>query len=446
MADNVFGLYPGAPKQQDNLLAGDPSKVIGVLNALNQNVLQQQEIGSRRSLEDLYKNALKPDGTIDGGVIAKRLSEGAGGYRSPEIATAAQAQEGQRLQQAEASRGIFDNVIGSLRPNASNDEIVHQLTVASRHMPGVASAMFNGTIRELKTATPEQRLEIINNAKRRSLGAAALAGGSPDLGVTPQGVARKGQVGQFIEETDMGTGGVPKPAPVPGAPSPAAQITGTGANTLPGSLPIGAEKSSAILQADLEKASTYGQEIYPWMQALDKVKALGAGGTAPGSKGRQEVESFLYGLSPEFAKVIPGFDATKIKNYAELEKYLTQATQQRAQGFGVHTDQGLATAIAGSPNVHINDLAVHDVVKSAIALRRMEHAQTIVNEGAGPVGYTSSKSKWATGQDPVAYAVDLMTPEARTKYIKSLKGKSLQRFNDSLQSAYASGVIDRPGQ
>lgn len=229
---------------------------------------------------------------------------------------------------------------------------------------------------------------------------------------------------------------VPTTPAVPGVPGSSGGPPAVSEN------PPGTEKSAAIMQDDLARARNFGQEMAPWQQALEKLNTLGKGGTGPGSKGRQEFQSFLFALAPDIARW-SGVSPDKLQNYAEAEKYLTQATQSRAQGFGAHTDMQLATAISGNPNVNINQMANVDVVKMAIALRRMEQAQTLHSAKSGPVGYTESSAKWAGTQDPRAYAIDMMDAKQLKKLDETLKPGTPERrkFNASIKAAIDAGVI-----
>jgi len=195
-----------------------------------------------------------------------------------------------------------------------------------------------------------------------------------------------------------------------------------------------------MMQADLARESSYGQDIVPLTKALALAQKLGPGGMAPGSKGRQDFESFMYGLAPQ---LVPAAMQDKIKNYAELEKYLTNNASQRAQNLGPHTNEGLATAVTGSPNVHINDLAGIDLIKVQLALRKMEHAQVLqAAQGGGP-NYTANKSGMAPQFDPRAFAIDTMSPDEIQKLQTTLKGPERARFNRSLKAAIDAGVIER---
>lgn len=265
------------------------------------------------------------------------------------------------------------------------------------------------------------------------------------MGLGPEGVATPTAAppgpGGETRQQSLGTsltaqhGGAAAP-PAGGAPAGGPQVTGN---------PMGSERSAEAYQAALQRASNYGQDIYPWQEAARILEQSPKGFTGPGSKGRQQLEEFVYALSPTVARW-SGIPEDKIKNYAELEKYLTQATQSRATGFGAHTDMQLATAISGNPNVHINDLANKDVVKAAIALRRMEHAQALAASKAGPVRYSEAAARWGATMDPRAFAIDMMPAKEVERLKKELKGKERARFNQSLQAAIDAGVVTMPGQ
>lgn len=435
MAD-VNSLYPQPVAPQSNILS-DPAKVVGLIGQLNTNALFQQTYDARAKMGEAYKNAIAPDGTVDHPALM-RGAAGAG-FLAPEAVTAAQSQEAQRiqnetakLQQDTVRRGIVDNFLGTLPPNATDDQVKHGLTVLSRHygVDVLPSRVLNGAARDL--SDPTVRAERIAAARDRAIGAPGLA--SPIEGaVTPIGEKQTTTVGGFLR------GGAPAPAPEPAAPA----APQSAYPTMKTTLPAGSEKSIATMQEHLARAGNFGQEIFPWTQALEKLKSLGAGGTGPGSKGRQEFESFLYSASPAISQML-GVNPEKVKNYAEAEKYLTNATQQRAASFGAHTDLGLSTALTGSPSVHINDLAAADVTRAAIGLRRMEHVQTLANS-KDPANYTANTAKFAASQSPAAYMIDVMTPEQISRLNTTLKGAERDKFNKSLALAIKYGVVTPPG-
>jgi hypothetical protein len=96
MADvNANALYPQPPKQGDSLLSGDPSKIIGLVGAINQNKLFEQIYKAREGIGEAYKNAVGDDGTVDHAALM-RGAAGAG-FLAPDAVTAAQAQQQQRV-------------------------------------------------------------------------------------------------------------------------------------------------------------------------------------------------------------------------------------------------------------------------------------------------------------------------------------------------------------
>jgi hypothetical protein len=243
----------------------------------------------------------------------------------------------------------------------------------------------------------------------------------------------------------MGSAAAASPVPVApsaaGAPSVAPLASTIGGGPRPVGTPPGTDVSATAMQNDLIRAGNYGQDIFPMQKALASLQALGPGGIGPGAEGRQQVASFINTLAPSLSQWLPGVDASKVQNFDEFRKYVTQATQQRAAGFGSGTDMQLATAISGSPNVHINDLAAADVLKASIALKGMEKAHTMEAAKAGPVGYTAAAANFAGSQDPRAYAWNLMSADQRKRLLSLPSGPERDKFSNSLQTAVRNGVV-----
>lgn len=318
-------------------------------------------------------------------------------------------------QQAAASRAISSVMGGYLAgiPNPGEDDVRSAAAFAARQFPEVA-VKYPDLIAGAKSLA-------IDHPKGVKYGAGLLVNSQ----MSP------------TEATESVTG---PPDPITGAPT---VIPRAVANMVPGrvvGLPQGSEDSSRVRQADLARETTYATDIVPLTRALDLAQKLGPGGMAPGSKGRQEFESFVYGLAPQ---LLPKDMQDKIKNYAELEKYLVNNASQRAQNLGPHTNEGLATATTGSPNVHINDLAGVDLIKAQLALRKMEHAQTLHAAAGGGPNYTQNKALVASQFDPRAFMIDTMSPDEIRNLQTTLKGPERARFNRSLQAALDAGVIER---
>jgi hypothetical protein len=321
-----------------------------------------------------------------------------------------------RAKQDQAVRDL----LGTLPKNATDEQLRQRGAQLSRL--GINPAIIEGWRNPMMAVRGKARADAITSAQNAAIGSAGLATRIPG----PPGPSGEPQTFS-LGEINRAAGGVP-----------------TG-------VPIGAAASGEAMVRDQGRAGNFGQEMFPLEQAsrkIDELKAkYGEGFFGPGSKGRQDFEGYFYALSPTIARYA-GIDPQKLKNYAEADKYLTQALQTRAAGLGAHTDQQLATTISGNPNVHINDLAVDDVLKGLIAARRAEHAQTLESaKRGGPVNYLTESSSWPARNDIRAFTLDLLPPDQRAKLLGSIKKGTpeYERFNNSLRSAYDTGVMTRPG-
>lgn len=442
MADNINALYPQPQTPQPGLMTGDPSRLIGMVG-------QMQQIQGRNAMGEAWRNALQPDGSIDHATLMKGAANA--GVMAPDAVTAAlaQRQQDQQYQAAQFEQGVKQNnyamsLFGSYadKPTVTNEDIHNLTTNIARNFPKMPISAINNWSRSLLAMDPVKRKETIGMMRNAAMGPEAQT--TPDTGAPQAGTGAPVSInrGQAALERS-GIGGAPgagtgAPAPMPGqGPAPVAQRGIVG-------LPPGSDKSSTEMQNDLIHAGNWGQEMLPLNQALDAANRLktkyGTGYFAPGSEGRQEFQSFWYGVSPKFAQFL-GVDPAKLQDYAEAKKYLTQATASRVGGFGAGTEAQLKTAAGGSPSVNINDMAVDGVLKMMIAARRMEHVQTLQSAQQGGPKYTDNKAKWSTKQDPRVYMIDLMPPDEIRKLDKSLKGKDREKFNSSLAAAVETGVI-----
>jgi len=377
------GLYPQPQQQQSSLLANP----VGTVSSILQLQQLQRALAAKQAVGQAFQGAIGPDGNFDpnaafaGIKVSPAAAWGAPeaigsilDYRGKNIANAT-AQLGLGLTNNEGAARITAPYAALGRPLTQEEQynLKAQLAAAGINPATVQAADLNGSIKAAKAAT----LGAI-----QTMGPAAAA--TPVTGAPQPGT------------------GAPTQVPLSSTIGAGARVTGT---------PPGTEVSATAMQNDLLREANYGQEIYPLKAALSSLQALGPGGIGPGTEGRNKFESFLNTIAPSLAQYLPGFDPTKIKNYDEFTKYVTQATQQRAASMGgAHTDAQLATTLTGSPNNKINDLAAEDVLKANIALRNMQRVQTLEAAQAGPVGYTAKASTFAGTQDPRAYLVPYLSP------------------------------------
>lgn len=381
MPDNALNsLYPQpvAPQQSSVNLLADPSKAIGLLSGIQDYQLKGQQF-----------NALsqQPAAALQGQNISNATAE---------------------MQQQEAASRSVSRLMGGYLAGIKNptaDDVRSAAAFAARSFPAIATKYPDIITAASETGRRNPGL-LINSA------------------LSPESQSSR------VDVTEPNTGAKYS------VPITAANMGGA----IQTALPQGSEESSRTMQADLQREGTYQSDINPLRKALDLAQKLGPGGMAPGSKGRQEFESFVYGLAPQ---LVPAAMQDKIKNYAELEKYLVNNASQRAQNLGPPTNEGLATATTGSPNVHINDLAGVDLIKVQLAIRNMEHAQVLQAAKVGGPNYTTAKAAFSSQHDPRAYAINTMSPDEIQNLQKTLKGPERAKFNQSLKAAIDSGVVER---
>jgi hypothetical protein len=437
MAEVNTSIYAPNPANQPL----NPLQALTAIGQINQSRLFEQTYNARDAIGKAYQRNVNPDGTINSPGLIRDIGAG-GGFLAGEATGTALSNTGTQFDVQGKQIQFVRDGLGALadKPNLTKTDLQHYIVRAARNT-NVPTEMLHSFV-ENAPDDPKKLREYVVTQRNLALGSAGAAtptAGPPTAAGEPTSITT-GQAGYEragVGVQPRGTGGV-APSANPSAQRPIGMVTG---------LPPGAEKSATIYYDDLAHARNYGQEVVPWQQALDKMNELkakyGSGYLGPGTKGRQEFQSFAFSLAPTLARWA-GVDPTKLKDYAQIEKYLTQATQARASSFGANTDLGLRTAITGNPSIHINDMAAEDVTKMALALRRMEQVQTLQNAPHGQVQYAAETAKWATKQDPRAYAIDLMPPEQVKKLQKELKGREREKFNASLRAAIESGVIIPP--
>lgn len=392
----------------------DPFQAIGALGSVLQFQRNKMQLDADKAIGDEYRNALTPNGVDFEKFYTGVKSNPNAAFGLRGATTDALSQQTTQFNNLAAQNHALFDFIGSKlnQPGYNKNQMFHDIVTFGRahNMPG-------GVLAPWAIHAPEggkQFQDYVGGMVNAARGAGASAETVP------------------VTNPDGSITNVPKGALV---------HAGGTAGAFPGSPALGSGESAGDYQAGNRRAANFKNDIFPLEKALDLAKKLGPGGMAPGSKGRQEFESYVYGLAPS---LLPAGVQDKIKNYAELEKYLVQNTQQRAQGLGPHTNEGLAVATTGSPNVHINDLAGVDLIKAQIMLRRMEHAQHFEAAKAGPVNYSAVKGGIAAAQEPSAYGIDMMEPDRLEKLKKTLKGPARDRFNASLRSAIESGTVVKP--
>ena len=414
------GLYPQPPAPPSQGALSDPTRMIELFGAITRNQMLQNELKGRAAVGQAVQGALGPSG-FDLGTFTNSLKNNPdAAWLAPEALKQGQDNARAQFERMMAIQQQVRQLGGSLSDNPSKEELYNAFTTAVRGGVPPAEAV--------------EMLSAVSGARNK----AAVITQFRNMGLTPA------EQSQRLPGTP-GPGGAAQTEPI---------VNLNRAGTVATSLPAYAGASIDAMQKDQQIQSGYAQDVEPWRQALDKIEDLkkkyGAGFLGPGTKGRQEMESWLFSISPKLARTL-GVDEGKLADYASIEKYLQSGTMSRATNYGAHSDQQLASAAAATPNAKVTDLAVPELIKVQYALRRAEyaqHQQAVARGGVAGEEYLNEKSNWASRNDPRAFMVDLMSPEDRQKLIGSIpKGSpEWQRFNNSLRAGYESGVLNRPGR
>lgn len=264
----------------------------------------------------------------------------------------------------------------------------------------------------------------------------------------PDGSTRTMTQAQFNQLTGTSTTGAPEAGnPLTGASGVAVPPTSpvSAADDSSGLPGIGApspqrqkmfEASTAQYQAAKANDANYTANLVPLQKSLEllpNTPLFGRGAELP----TQLAQVFnTFGIP---------IGSDQSKNASELDKYLTQIA--RGSGAAANSDQQLVAAFSANPNMSTDKAAAQDVIKTMMALQRMQHAAVTLAQRRGmdntPQNYSTFASQWGAQQDPRAYGVDLMTPAAKAALLKELNANPAEKakFAASLRSAVSAGVL-----
>jgi len=194
---------------------------------------------------------------------------------------------------------------------------------------------------------------------------------------------------------------------------------------------------------DLARARNFKQDLYPAQSALAGIKELGTQEVGPGTPAFNDLKSAIITWLPNADKAV----IDKVGTFQETRKYLSQIA--RTSG-NTGTNDQLAAAFEANPSITMSKAATENVLKSVIALRKMQHAQTLLaeKEGIKPEEYSKWIAKNQNTLDARAFGFDMMSDEAKKKLVTELKkdDKAYKRFESSLQFAHDADLIEPPAR
>lgn len=149
---DVFGLYPQAPNNQQNLLA-NPAQAINALQGLTLLQRQQMELQGQRAFGQIYSRHITPDGVDIAGVLQDAARDPAASLVLPQYTTGALAQKGQMINNAQQYLALSGaqiqpvfNYLSSLGPNATADQVRSAITTGKRMYPSVPGDIWTGAM------------------------------------------------------------------------------------------------------------------------------------------------------------------------------------------------------------------------------------------------------------------------------------------------------------
>lgn len=430
MAD-INALYPQPQKQdQGNLLSGDPSKIIGLANAL-------QTYSGRNAIGDIYRQNIRPDGTLDeAGVIKGIKGSPQAGWMAPEAVGGALTREQQRIantkSQFDLDAAQYQHVINQLgtladKKNPTGSD-VHDVLVRAARTTNIPSARLTAIGSELlrDPATLQKRLLDL---RKQSIGSAGVSGEAP-LPVDASGAARRGTVGQFLESTVSGNGNSGNGGPgIQTGLSPSAQSAATVSG--------GAGAGAAVR---LREAADLAPNAKAMLGNLE-----------------EDLKGFTSGPAADWTKVAKAWTNRNVplpkdwqfdpKSIASQEQFTKQAYQLAQQQFaaigGTGTDAKFSSAFETNPHETLSHLGNEGIIRllkgNQDAISAKYKAWQQYRKAHGPDSYDDFSEEFNSSYDPRVFQFKYMSKADRQKYVDRMDDKDRGKFLQDLHAARKRG-------
>ena len=477
--DTSIPLQVAAPQNPLQALQGSA----GLLNNLLQGRALGQQIQANQAASNAFKEATDPTtGQTDYGKVSAILSQGPGAYNLPQIQGQILDQQKKRqdltASQWELAYKQNDSVrqaLGGLlaTPNFTQDDVLRtanglissgaisrdQAMQAFASMPNDPAQLRNWVIQHAAAADKGAQLiaaikpqvQTIDTGGQVNIVPLNPMTGAPvgqvttlQKNLTPEAAAQRVQTFQNGQP-----GSVPMGSLVPGTPGYAAAPGGNGGQG--GFLPTGpamgvqagadvAGKNSAeaanALASTAEGAPTRIYQLQTALQALQGIK------TGPGQEQWNQFKTAVSNL-PGVGGVI---DTSKVKDFDEFKKVMTQYALQQSGAAGAGTDAKLAAAISGNPNAGISGLANDQILRMNIGLESLQQAknQAWQQSGMQPSDYQKWSAQWNANVDPRVFVASQMSDGDLQKMYKGLSPADKQKFNQTWAIAEKAGWLTPP--
>ncbi|WP_336717559.1 hypothetical protein [Asaia bogorensis] len=186
----------------------------------------------------------------------------------------------------------------------------------------------------------------------------------------------------------------------------------------------------------------FGDRMYRSQKALQLMQEV-----SPASGKVGDLKNRIINAAVSLGMVAPSDNTAA---YDLANKYLTQLAA--SQPGAAHSDAQLATALAGNPSVHINNLAAQDAIRAGIALDRRANAAYLAFHQKYPGSeaqihaseWPAFQSDYTTNRDARAFMFDVMSPEQRARMWGGMSQKDRAAFRKELQIAEMTHLVQAP--
>jgi hypothetical protein len=468
------------------------------LLALRQN---QMRLGANQAISQAYQQALNPDGSVDFNKMQALAAQSGAGAFLPEFMSQLATQRNQQqqydtskldmaLKQQQGIRGM----IGSLAVDPDLGKTDMSRKIAAQISQAVSSGILpiDQGVNEMRSipSDPGAQAQWIQNHLINSLSGEAKIqalmpkqltinrGGETDvLNVDPltgrltvsgalANSLTPGEAAQRISA--VGPGGVPGTIPlgstVPGAQGGYtgrySQQGGAGADGTPaGFVATGlspAQQAASTAQGSTSNAAAQtlhdaAADAPMRINLLNTARdALANITTAPGKDWQNTLASALNAtpVLGDALRAMGAVDPTKIRDFDEFKKILTNYASSVSGSLGTGTDARLNAAVTGNANPGISKLANEDILTKTIAAEKMRAAQDYAfqNSGLTTDKFNQWQSQWNKNVNPDAFVFTSMSPTQQQAFLKRQSPQQLTQFKSDLGKLVRAGIIQMPEQ
>ena len=428
----INALYPAPPQpqQQQGLLQQNPLALIPAIG-------QIQEFTARQNIGEAYRRNTKPDGTMDQQGLMRDLAT-TGGFKAGEAVGQGISNQSALIEQKNKQAAVMNDVIGSLPPNASTDEVISRLTWISTHYPPdvMPPALINQAIRDL--SNPASRRQRILEARDRAMGVAGVAK-EAQTGIDPRtGEIIAGTEQQRQRQLAGAGGGTMAPGAVRGAPGIAKTLPVGQAESMAGVAGQSASAANRLTEANdtsMTRKSMLGN-------LEDDLRSFTAG---PGADWTKFAKAWVNRNVP-----LPKgweFDPKSIASQEQFNKQAAMLAQQQFAAIGgTGTDSKFESAFTTSPNETLSQLGNKGIIRllkgneDAIQAKNKAWRQ-FLKGGGTPDKYAEFSDNFNSKFDPRAFQFKYMPKEERQSYIENMDIAERNRFLHDLTHARKQGWV-----